>query len=152
MKNIDIIHTNKNDRDRFRELCKKAFKPYCGYLWATTYYFNSTNYHLENYKAIHKEQVIGFIVLEEDIVDCENCLHIGVLVIDEKFQRKGIGKQLIKFAIDVARKQKHDSIIVETYAKFKVEKFYRKLGFNILEKGTEKDTKLKYINFYKELK
>jgi ribosomal protein S18 acetylase RimI-like enzyme len=75
--------------------------------------------------------------------------YISVLNIDEKFRRKGIGKNLISNAIKIAREKKCTRIILDVSKENEnAIKFYKKVGLKIYE---EVNTKLFFqkISVYK---
>lgn len=53
------------------------------------------------------------------------------LVVKEEFKKQGIGKSLIDFVEDFAKKNKINAIYFSTNKKSAAVKFYQKLGYNI---------------------
>ncbi|MEG0283880.1 MAG: N-acetyltransferase [Erysipelotrichales bacterium] len=69
-------------------------------------------------------EIAGFIGIVEGF--------IGGIFIAEKWQSKGIGKQLLDYS-----KEKYDSLTLEVYAKnLKAYLFYLNNGFEVIEKST----------------
>ena len=106
-------------------------------------YQNQTRYFVGvTYVAHFNNQVIGYITLSASsikkvLLDKKKpyedlpILRIGRLAIDKKYQRKGIGKQLLKFGIQKAIEMKNNygciGIVVD--AKEKALNFYKQFGF-----------------------
>jgi len=100
------------------------------------------------YVYIYEEKIIGFATVSVGSIRSENIqniskypkyplpiLRISRLAIDKSFKNQGFGKELLKFAINIAKEQKDKcgciGILVD--AKEKSVKFYEKFGFEILE-------------------
>jgi dTDP-4-amino-4,6-dideoxy-D-galactose acyltransferase len=67
------------------------------------------------------DQVVGYYIDDEiagfiTLLKKDNKVSIGLVAVSERFQRLGIGKKLIKFAIDYGIKNKAEQLIVETQA------------------------------------
>lgn len=59
-------------------------------------------------------------------------IEIDTLAIKKKYQRKGIGREAIKVAINRAKKEKFDKLEVGSYFKYKARGFYEKNGFKMV--------------------
>lgn len=87
------------------------------------------------YIALIEEKVVGEYVLTK--ID-ENTIELKNIAVDEKFQGKGIGKQLVLDAIRKAREAGFKTIEVGTgNSSFSQLALYQKCGFRIV--GIEKD-------------
>jgi len=76
------------------------------------------------YVIKHNNQIIAGLAL--DLSES----YIEILVVDKKWQKKGIGTLLIEHAIKRLREEFAPYIKVGSYDKFKAIPFYEKLGFN----------------------
>jgi len=76
-----------------------------------------------------KGESLGYVYFGKD----KNNLEIWNIQIKRNIQRKGIGKKLINFIIEHAKKTKLKKIILEVHGKNKKAiKFYEKMGFKNL--------------------
>lgn len=80
------------------------------------------------YVAKEGSQVVGAIDIQRPGVDE---LYIEVLVVDPKKHGFGIGKKLIAFAKNVARRWKCKKLTVESFQSYNVQGFYKKVGFRL---------------------
>jgi len=55
---------------------------------------------------------------------------MNLIIIDEEYQRKGIGKQLVIFWEEEMKKRKHKYVLTSTQSDEEAQHFYRKLGYN----------------------
>lgn len=76
-------------------------------------------------------RVLGWIqVAESDSLVDGAGIHIQGLVVDQRFRREGIGRQLVEGACNWAKSRGHDQISVRSNAKRKgAHDFYPSLGF-----------------------
>jgi len=88
-------------------------------------YFNASSG--EYYIIRHNHKIIAGIAVD-------GFGEIDILCVTKKWRRKGLGTQLINFAINLAKKDGLSHILVGTCNKFKAIPFYKKLGFTIKEK------------------
>ena len=54
---------------------------------------------------------------------------MNLIIIDEEYQRKGIGKQLVLFWEEEMKKRKHKYVLTSTQSDEEAQHFYRKLGY-----------------------
>ncbi|VVB79877.1 Acetyltransferase (GNAT) domain protein [uncultured archaeon] len=87
------------------------------------------------------KEITGFIIFSKNIWDDGDHLVIDELVIDSKFQGRGIGKQLMSFA------EKYFNHIVSidlwTFRKAKAYKIYKKWGYKDHQHGIMMTKKIK---------
>lgn len=81
-----------------------------------------------------KKQVAGYLKVNVEKAQTEklkeNSLEIERIYLREKFQHKGLGLALIKYAEDLARKEQKDYMWLGVYEKnLNAQKFYAKDGF-----------------------
>ncbi|WP_457561235.1 GNAT family N-acetyltransferase [Caminibacter sp.] len=111
-------------------LKKYAYQNQHRYLIGVTYVI-----HIDN-------EIIGYITLSASSIKKTNinskkpykdipALRIARLAVDEKHQNKGIGKKLLKFAINKALelKESYGCVGIVVDAKEEAKKFYEKYGF-----------------------
>ena len=86
-----------------------------------------------NYVAVEKKIIIGFLSL----VFYKSFLHkggtalINELIVAQEYRKKGIGKQLVHTAFELAKKRGLDEIEVGTELSNTIaQNFYKKMGFN----------------------
>lgn len=87
---------------------------------------------LEYWVAIYENKVVGLIGLYEETSDCEDSIWLGWYCVDEKYRGLTIGKKLINFAIEEAKKKnKHFLKLYTTlHDEYAVAReLYEKLGF-----------------------
>jgi ribosomal protein S18 acetylase RimI-like enzyme len=75
---------------------------------------------------------------------------MNMLVIEDEFQGKGIGKQLVTFWEEEMRNQGHKYLMTSTQANEKAQHFYRKLGYKERGSFLEPDNESELI-FMKKL-
>lgn len=87
--------------------------------------------------AWEKSIPIGHIQLRFSNKHLKNCAHIETLGVNEKYRKKGIASQLIKFAENLAKKEGHKRIglSIETKNNF-LKNLYLKRGYKDWGKGT----------------
>jgi predicted GNAT family N-acyltransferase len=71
----------------------------------------------------YKNQLIGTVHLVPNGAQCK----LRQMAISNKYQRKGIGKKLLNYTVDIARKKGFKSIIL--HAREEAIGFYKKSGF-----------------------
>ncbi|QWX85453.1 GNAT family N-acetyltransferase [Cellulophaga sp. HaHaR_3_176] len=83
------------------------------------------------YFAAYNNQIVGcFAFIQKE----ENVYELGKMAVDFKFQGLKIGQNLLKFAIDYAKKSNWSKIIL--YSSTKLEHalyLYKKFGFTVIE-------------------
>lgn len=73
-------------------------------------------------------------------------LHIKYLFVEEKYRGQGLGRQLLKYALNFGKNHGCDFAFVETMS-FQAPEFYRKMGFRIefSREGYAKNTAFHYL-------
>lgn len=79
-----------------------------------------------------------------------NEVHIGDLIVDEKYRKCGLGRKLVK-AVEAAYKGKGYDIITLTTFGFQAPEFYKKLGYNVDFVRGNSDSRLKKYFLSKSL-
>ncbi len=85
--------------------------------------------------AYYGNQLVGFLLIKKD----GNILWIKHLLVDKKWRRKGIGKLLLKKAVDMAKKE---SLRIKTEVllkNFQAKEFFIKNSFQILKKDEKEN-------------
>ncbi|MEX2028521.1 MAG: GNAT family N-acetyltransferase [Candidatus Curtissbacteria bacterium] len=77
------------------------------------------------YKAVEGGEVVGILMVEYEV----GVLYIGDLLVSHKHRHKGIGKELMEKAEELAKELKAHKIYLETGKDWEAEKFYTALGF-----------------------
>jgi len=91
---------------------------------------------IRSYKVVYnKDELIGFVALH---IHSVNLAEIRSLIVKDKYQGQGIGKELIKHCIDEAKQLNIQELLVLTYKKALFEKF----SFNEIQKESIPDTKI----------
>jgi len=83
------------------------------------------------YIAKEKNEIIGVIVFKKEQFWEGGVIIIEDLVIKNEFRGKGIGKNLLDYVKDSAKKEKIKSILFTTNRKSGAIEFYKKLGYKI---------------------
>jgi ribosomal-protein-alanine acetyltransferase len=93
--------------------------------------FNLWRYFPEGFViAKNKEKVLGYGILKKEI-DKGLIFSLGVL---PEMQNQGIGKEIMKRLIEIAKKENLKKIYLHTKeTNFKAIAFYQKFGFNIIK-------------------
>lgn len=100
--------------------------------------------------ACHEEKPVGYFVAQ--IIPPEAELHN--IAVDSAWQCKGVGEQLLKYFIDkLIEVHVKDIFLLVRESNVKAVQFYRKFGFNFLEKrrGYYSDPKEDALIYYKSL-
>ena len=88
------------------------------------------------YIAENKKEIIGTIALKK--ID-KNWVKLKRMYVKEDYQKKGIGKKLLEKALKLAKNKNYKKVILTTYPKMKnAVEFYKKQGFNIVKKPSNK--------------
>jgi GNAT superfamily N-acetyltransferase len=132
-----IRHSSLRDWNKFSSICREFFSPLCFFLWREPSYFKECLAEKQVYKIQKNKDILAFIILEDNLLYEEDCLHIALLAINREFQGKGIGKKLISFAEKLAVKKKRKYLLVESYNRFKAVPFYKKMGFSVFSTGMD---------------
>ncbi len=92
--------------------------------------------YLAFYIAKDKKQIIGTIALKK--VD-EDWVKLKRMYTRKEYQGKGIGKKLLEKVLKIAKNKNYKKIILTTYPEMKdAVEFYKKQGFNIVKKPSDK--------------
>ena len=86
------------------------------------------------YAVKEKKEIIGVVVFKKEQYWEGKVIIIEDLVVRNRFQGEGIGKTLLRYVEDYAKKEKIKAILFTTNKKSNAVKFYKKLGYK-----TEKD-------------
>jgi ribosomal protein S18 acetylase RimI-like enzyme len=86
-----------------------------------------TEYEEISYVALENNQFVGGITLEV----YPHSIYIHLLSIKEEYRGKGIGKELMKFPLDIA-KQRGIKLLEVGTAEFQARGFYEKLGYSVV--------------------
>lgn len=77
-----------------------------------------------------KGEVVGYIHLEERyLVECDPILEVAALVVDENVRGRGIGKQLMTKAKDVAESKGLNIMLRTNIKRDAAHRFYEGLGY-----------------------
>jgi aminoglycoside 6'-N-acetyltransferase I len=79
--------------------------------------------------AIIGDKIVGVLVLIEDPYAKGLYIVVDELVVNSKFQKKGIGKALIEFAEDYAKRKKAYIIYLYTHKNSYAFNFYKKMKY-----------------------
>lgn len=132
-KHIEVDFVDKNDlnewievfcrsfdsvkiRDEVTTIISKQFKKIT--LLLANYYLNQEKYPAGCCLLYEKNEIIGLYCLGTT----------------QQFRRKGIARELISKAVQIAKSKGHNSMIVQTLIEEKYEDFYKKLGFKPIYK------------------
>jgi len=83
----------------------------------------------EIFVAMSENKIIGVVVFKIEQYWEGKVILIEDLAVDEKFQKAGVGKELMKFVENYAKKKRAKFVLFDTNKKSKAVKFYRKLGY-----------------------
>lgn len=81
--------------------------------------------------AFEEDRIIGVIALR-------NYHHISLLFVDEYYQNKGVGKELVRIMADFSRDKLHQEYMTVNSSPYAVE-FYHKLGFEDISEEVLED-------------
>ncbi|MBS3082164.1 GNAT family N-acetyltransferase [Candidatus Pacearchaeota archaeon] len=79
----------------------------------------------QGFVALENNQVVGFILFTKEKID-KTYIFIENLVVDEKYQKKGIGRKLVQ---EVENKIKEGILTLSVNKKSKAYNFYKKMRF-----------------------
>ena len=79
-----------------------------------------------------------------------NEVHIGDLIIDEKYRRLKLGSKLVKAVEEAYSNRGYEKITLTTFG-FQAPEFYKKLGYSLEFVREDKDPKLSKYFYSKEL-
>lgn len=123
MQRIKLRYMTEDDIHAVMELEKKAYP----FPWTKGIFADCLRVGYDCWTASEQKKIIGYAVLS--VAAGES--HILNLVVDQIHQGKGIGKQLLKHMMDVARIKSADMILLEVRPSNKVAiQLYESSGFN----------------------
>ncbi len=120
MLNRDIISVVEIDRKCF------------SHPWGVNEFFREINYNKfgRYYVAELDKKIIGYI----GSWFLGDLIHITTIAVDPEYRRKGVGKKLMDFIIDIGKNEKVKKVVLEVrVSNLIAQKLYEKLGF-IIEK------------------
>lgn len=79
--------------------------------------------------VVEKEEVVGFVIVEEEFYNDRKSLIVQELVVRGDFQGRGVGKKLMDFVEGYCKKKGIKFMWLITGRKVKAFKFYKKLGY-----------------------
>jgi ribosomal protein S18 acetylase RimI-like enzyme len=94
-------------------------------------------YQQENFRFILllvQQDLAGFAVIEFDCDGRAGVCKLHKLYLSLPFQGRSLGKALIEKAMDTARSKRQHSFLLNVNRSNKAKDFYKKLGFQIIEK------------------
>lgn len=130
---MKIKKATKKDFWEIAKIIKKEYgkKPYFE-KWTEKNAIKTLNYYSKVgniYVCIIRKSIVGAIILRKEYYNKGYHLIIKELVVDEKFQGKGIGKELVNFVEEFCRKNKIRAINLYANKKALAYKFYVKRGY-----------------------
>jgi aminoglycoside 6'-N-acetyltransferase I len=144
--NLLIREAVTKDIDEIVEIFKNEYsKPPYNEKWT----FASAKLKIEQYLkfedkcliAIFNNRVAGFIIFKSVIWDDGNHIFVDEFAVDERLQKKGIGKKLINFVESYNKNT--TSVEFFTHKNSDAYKFYKNMGYNDVEGFTFMAKKLK---------
>ena len=130
MKNYKIRLAKQKDVDSIVLLNKEGLK---SYKWSYDKHYIRMAVSHGNYYVICTEcGVIGAIKFFLQ----KNWLWISTMVISKEHRGKGYAKNLLKFAINKARRHGYNRIRLDTMTTARVGKFYNKMGYTLINEET----------------
>lgn len=124
---MKIRKATKKDLKRMIELFRKEYaKPPYNENWTDK--TAHAKIHGLIFVAEEEKQVVGFVIINTYIWCDELRGFIDEIVVDNKFQGRGIGKSLMKFSEDYFKKKGAKRYSLMSAKKSKAFKFYIKLG------------------------
>jgi len=130
---MKIRKAKKGDLKEIGKLMKREFsKPPFNERDSMKNVLKSLNFYFkigEIFVAVSTEEIIGVIIVKFEQYWEGKVLLIEDLAVDRKFQNKGIGKELMKFVEDYAKKKNARFIFFKTHEKSKSINFYKRLGY-----------------------
>lgn len=82
--------------------------------------------------AFQEDELIGFIWGYKMITNDKNRIHINYFVVNEKYRKQGIGRQLIRKIYEIANELKIEEIeLMVTAENITAVNFYKKQGFEV---------------------
>ena len=95
----------------------------------------------EIYALLIEKEIIGFIIIREEPSNLGPWINIEELAVKQKFQKKGVSKELIKFTRSLSKKRGAKIIYFSTHKKYI--KFYEKFGYKYDKNKVYMSKKLK---------
>lgn len=130
---IKIRKAKISDLKRIADIFRVEYSksPYNG-KWNKSNSLDAIKDHFKKYEIYVLELdkvILGFIIIEKFTSFGEKACFINELVIDSKYQSKGLGKKFILFLEDYCKKREIKKIKLSTNRKAGAFKFYKKLGY-----------------------
>lgn len=119
---------NKEDVPIILNLNREGLYPY---KWTYDKKFITKSVSHGNYYVICDEEILGGIKFYQD----KRWLWISAIAVFKKHRGKGYGKQLMQFAVDLAKKYGYHRIRFDTFTVSRAGKFYERLGYQLVEQG-----------------
>jgi len=139
MKKLKIKKATRKDIKEIGKLMLEEFsKPPFNERVSLNSVIKSLNYDFKIgkiYIAVESKEIIGVVNFCIEQYWEGSVIIIEDLAVKEEFKKKGIGKSLMEFVEEFARKNKIGAIYFSTNKKSKAVRFYEKLGYKV-----EKDT------------
>lgn len=97
-------------------------------MFVMDYLFNNNSRY---YSAKYVRRVVGFIAVWDE----KDVLHIVNIAVHPNYRRMGIGKKLIKFAIQLAKREGKREVYLEVrVSNVAAQMLYKKTGFEVFKK------------------
>jgi N-acetylglutamate synthase-like GNAT family acetyltransferase len=65
----------------------------------------------------------------ECLVEKDSCLYIETIAVKTQMQKKGVGRNLVNFAMKKAKALGYRKLAVDSFFDYKLDDFYKKVGF-----------------------
>lgn len=114
-----------NDVLRLVQLVKLDFP---GFYWHTEAEVTAQVHKRRYYVITIGQRIVGIL----NILTSRHSMDINVISVDPQYQRRGIGKKLIKFARDLAQQKRKKILAVFSFKEYKVKDFYLRMGFKLM--------------------
>ena len=122
---MEITNAKSENLEEIVELNKQFHLNIANFKWDTHEWINS-EIMMGNYFILREaDKVLGAICLESK----DDGVHIETIAVKNELHRKGLGKKLISYAVDRAKKEGQRKLMVESFLDYGLEGFYTKSGF-----------------------
>lgn len=139
-KELDAL---QNKSAQYKSLKFSFSEEYLTYLKKSLYTKNACQFAA---KDIEKRGIVGYIAAAKTIH--APYITITELFVDPKFQKQGIGTELLQRVFSFAKQHKFPGIITQTeFENAPAQKLYEKVGFQIIENVEWKEGKTYKLNF-----
>jgi N-acetylglutamate synthase-like GNAT family acetyltransferase len=129
---MKIRKATKKDFPEIGKLIKNEYiKPPYKESWTPQSALKTLNYYnkIANITILSDKNIIGFIIWREEQYNKGKNIIIEEIIIDSKYQKKGLGKKLVQHVEAQAKKKKINAIFLSANKKSNAFKFYKKQGF-----------------------